>query len=1497
MRKYIVLLLLLCLHIATRGQTLATLDELGLPHPVEAKGLRYWFDDDATSVKTVDSTGGVMTVDMSSLVDGFHAIHYQVIGADDNVYSIATSFLVKLTSGEMGGTTTASKLLYWYDDETTVRQDDFTNGVKILDASELVEGLHTLHFQVACTNGMITPATSTMFIRANSNAGQLMTKQVRYWFDDDNSTLKVVNITNGQQMIDATNLQTGLHSVCYQLVYSNDEVGTPVTRIFWKEHEVTTADGINRVTKYQFWTNDNTANMETVELSNAANPYKLISLLPVPKEPIRSSCFHFEMTAGQPTIYAKNNFHIRFHDAKEYFKDAEATFVDYSVKQTITDLTLLESEVRATTAKPAANAIKWYRLDAEPGDSLQFRLDRAATIQLFTPSGEEVYSAYGAEAVAWNGCHVRESGTYYLALHDVTAQQGTDINLDYIHIDKYAVLRQDVSVVGNGGCSTITFEGNGFRDLYAVELTDGSGNTIEHVYIGHESDATTSVVFDFTDVALGIYDAKFRFAEEDKVFKNIVTVEEARDIELATTVTYPSTFQRGTSTTYTVKITNNGNMTAYFVPVNTFIMSSSDGAITSIYYDGMDLPGIYSQVDLSEFSSTDLRELKEIEKKVGANPYFVPIKVANESGYDSVIVRSGLFFVNIAPNSTKQIKLIVQSKEVVEAWFSIPNEWNIVNSKNGVNSRLSSPQKQSSTAEDFYCCYKEIIECSFETTAAILDVTSFVCTLITLTQPELAGTPELVGLAAAIGGCAVTIAGNQLKGFGNALCSSDKDKIIERILDGMKAAVKSTVNVSSIISCVGAAISGATTLKLAKGTFEAVLKGLGNYLSGSAVGNDIFNSIWGDSSCGSMIKPKQGCPPNSPQGGASTPVNSLDPNDIYGYTAESGSKTVKDGQQDVYYTIEFENDPEVATAPAHDIYLTNTLDATKFDLSTFAPTRIIIGSKTAELTGEQNFVTTIDMRPEINAIAQVEGTYDQKTGTAKWHISSLDPMTMEPTTYVMDGVLPVNSGGNGIGEVMYNIQLKPGLAHNTKVTNRASIVFDKNEAIQTPVWTNVIDRIAPQSHATGAKMLNDSTAAVSITATDELSGTWRYDVYVQYGEGSGWWKAAENVPIDQQAKVKVYQGMNHGIYTVVTDSAGNVEQKQAAREFTLDVFSPQIETTTNLQLAQGWNWISQNQNVALSAETLKPKAQRIVSQTEELYKDARLGWSGDLSELVPTEMYKVQMSSAASVQLSGLLYNASFRTVPLRKGWNWMGYPVAKTMTPTEALTKLEAEEGDALIGQDGMSQFSSGRWTGTLSTMKPGQGYMYRSASDKELFLNATAQASSRSNYAQSIVPNPSIPEDWTVDKHHYPNVMGIVAELYRNGQKEDADDWTVGAFAGEECRGIAQNVEGQLMMNIYGQGGEQIVFRAMYRESGEVVTISEQEAFRADLIGSVNEPYQLTIGTVTGIVDNERMRNGENEKWQYDLQGRRVNSKTSKGIYIVTDSKKSRTQKVVKK
>jgi hypothetical protein len=648
-----------------------------------------------------------------------------------------------------------------------------------------------------------------------------------------------------------------------------------------------------------------------------------------------------------------------------------------------------------------------------------------------------------------------------------------------------------------------------------------------------------------------------------------------------------------------------------------------------------------------------------------------------------------------------------------------------------------------------------------------------------------------------------------------------------------------------------------------------------------------------------------GCPPIPPNGGGSGAVNSLDPNEIYGYLAESGSKYLVDSVERVNYIIEFENAPLLAEASAHTIVIKDTLDSRYFDLQSFLPTSIKLGSRETFLNetdvitqnGVTGFLKTIDMRPEINAIAQVEGTYSQKTGIAEWRFTSLDPMTMEPTDDLMQGILPVNyDGTSGIGEVMYEIGVKPNKADGTEIPNRAGIVFDYEDVILTPTWTNIVDATAPESHVADVQMATDSTAAVRIAATDELSGPWRYNVYVQYGSGA-WFLGAENVPIDSVARVKVYEGINHGFYTLVTDSAGNVEQKAAAREFTFEVFGSQVDTNTQIELAQGWNWISHNQQEPLSVEALKPASARMLGQTEETINDSRFGWMGDLEELLPTQMYKIQTDEVKTVQLSGRLFNAGFRAVPLYEGWNWLGYPVANTMTPAEALLKLDAEDGDFLIGQDGMATYSEGQWTGTLTEMVPGLGYMYRSGSDKNLFYNATAQASSRRvQSSQSTVHSSEMPEGWTVNKRKYPNVMGVIAQLWHEDNMANSDEWLLGAFCGDECRGIAKVVDGTLMMNVYGQGGEMIVFRAMNYETGEVLYAAEQETFRADVVGTMNSPYQMHIGDATGIAGNNA--GSISDSRYYDLQGRTVNDiNAQKGLYIVTDSQRSKTQKVVKK
>lgn len=172
----------------------------------------------------------------------------------------------------------------------------------------------------------------------------------------------------------------------------------------------------------------------------------------------------------------------------------------------------------------------------------------------------------------------------------------------------------------------------------------------------------------------------------------------------------------------------------------------------------------------------------------------------------------------------------------------------------------------------------------------------------------------------------------------------------------------------------------------------------------------------------------------------------------------------------------------------------------------------------------------------------------------------------------------------------------------------------------------------------------------------------------------------------------------------------------------------------------------------------------------------------------------------------------------------------------------------------------------------------------------------------------NGQYPDGWTVDKRKYPNVMGLVADLYQDGELLDAAEWLVAAFCVDsnspetECRGLSQTVNGHLMMNVYGQGGERITFMALNLESGEVVAVEESEPFHTDILGTMKQPYELHSGVTTGIsqIEDGKLKN---EDSVYDLQGRKVetgkpsNGKLRSGVYIVTDEKNKKTQKVVTK
>lgn len=1330
---------------------------------------RCWFDNDFSTLVTGTDFGKTILLDVSSLVDGYHVLHIQADGGKGVASTPITRPFIK--TPQVVGVDHLT-CLCMIDDQLYKQEQVSANGGVVewkFDVSSLSQGFHRVFIQVVTPSGAATSAYQSFFMRETTSAEFAQMKCV-YAIDGAEFYTEAGQVDDGTYNfdLDVSSLDDGLHRITYMLSNGFGVSTKAQTQFFMK-----TPLGGNGITEYWYWLNDQAdSNATKVKLPERQDPFSLISLLPVESQPLRSSLFQFRIEQDKPVIYAKNDIHIRFYDAAGRFTDFTKSYVDERERMEVTDVTLLESGVRATTAKPTENTIKWYKVTAEQGDSLSFKLDRAASIQLFSPSGEELYAASGAEATNWGGCHAEEDGTFYVALHDVTAQQGSTISIDYEHIDKYAVLRQDVAVVGNSGNSTITFYGNGFDELTNLYLVLQS-DTLYAVETNCEGKAVVSAMFNFDGATLGLYKAVFQFQEGKLEVGKCITVEEATDIAINVTATFGKnnliSFHK---TKYVFSIHNSGNITAYDVPLMIRVYTHDGNSLERVDIEGYDLKQDFKKyLGISYTDSLD----NVINQKMaisGDRCFFLEA--------DSIDIVAGWaahmhqVFINptIPPNSTKNIVVSLELGQAVYCYMWHPEVWNEFDTSNTRrNGRLLASSKSG-------------------------------CSKYVLHREEICNNEEWY--------------------------YQQKNERLHPNLD-----------------C-----------------------------------SDIF--------------PDLPCPGD---GGGSSGDGSHDPNEITGYTSESGSKFIKDEILALDYVIEFENDTTFATASAHKVVVKDTLDSRYFDLNSFKPTTIMIGEKTIELDGSQNFVKTIDMRPEIYSIAQVEGTFDKVKGIATWTFTSLDPMTGEPTEDFMSGFLPVNyDGTSGIGKVFFDINLKQQFAQGVEIPNRAGIVFDKNEVIMTPTWTNVIDATAPESHVSDVKMLNDSTASVCISATDELSGPWRYNVYVQYGSGA-WFLGAENVPIDTTASVKVYEGINHGFYTIVTDSAGNVEQKEAAREFTFEVFGSQMDTNTKIELAQGWNWVSHNQQEPLPVSALQPAGARMVGQTEELYNDTRFGWMGDLEELLPTQMYKLQLDEPMEVQLSGRLFNAGFRSIPLYEGWNWMGYPVANTMAPAEALSKLEAEEGDMLIGQDGLATYSEGQWQGTLTTMNPGQGYMYRSASDKNLFLNATAQASARRvNGEQFSVNSLSLPEEWSVDKRKYPNVMGVIGQLWNGNTQEDAAEWQLGAFCGDECRGISQAVNGMLMMNVYGMGGEQIGFRVLNQQTGEMLSVSNLEDFRPEVLGTMAQPYELHIGAPTGM---KTVAMPQQATSVYDLMGRRLQPSTplGKGVYVVTDGEKRTTQKVIRR
>ncbi len=237
-------------------------------------------------------------------------------------------------------------------------------------------------------------------------------------------------------------------------------------------------------------------------------------------------------------------------------------------------------------------------------------------------------------------------------------------------------------------------------------------------------------------------------------------------------------------------------------------------------------------------------------------------------------------------------------------------------------------------------------------------------------------------------------------------------------------------------------------------------------------------------------------------------VSSFDPNEMIGPSG-FGDKNYITLYNMMPYTILFEN-LSSATAPAHIVTITDTLNLLVFDISDFGFGSFGWNDTIFSPPGNKlkAFSMDIDMRPELALITRVSGKLDTITGVVKWEFLSLNPETMDLEEDPFLGFLPPNvTPPEGDGFVSFFVGLKDELGTNDEIRNKASIVFDANEPIITNEYLNTLDLDKPESRVLPLESNTKDHFTVSWTGTDKGSGIGAYSVYVLENDTLLWpWK-------------------------------------------------------------------------------------------------------------------------------------------------------------------------------------------------------------------------------------------------------------------------------------------------------------------------------------------------------------------------------------------------------
>ena len=284
-----------------------------------------------------------------------------------------------------------------------------------------------------------------------------------------------------------------------------------------------------------------------------------------------------------------------------------------------------------------------------------------------------------------------------------------------------------------------------------------------------------------------------------------------------------------------------------------------------------------------------------------------------------------------------------------------------------------------------------------------------------------------------------------------------------------------------------------------------------------------------------------------------------DPNMIFGPEGY-GDDMMVSAKTKMPYTIEFENDPEFATAPASRVEIEYPIPAEQrlasFRLGDFGFGQFVftVPSNTS------SYYQRLDVSDSLGVWVDVTAGIDIIHNKAFWVFQSIDPSTgTEPQSSQLGFLLVNDDEGRGEGYVNYYISPADGLQTGDTTSAVATIVFDDNAPISTNVWTNKFDAVTPSSTIANTNIIEtDSTnCIISFSSQDDLNGSGVHSIELFVSiNGAPYISAGSYVP-ESEVNYQLMNGSYYQFISIATDNVGNVEDFKSVPDAVIDYgFTP-----------------------------------------------------------------------------------------------------------------------------------------------------------------------------------------------------------------------------------------------------------------------------------------------------------------------------------------------------